>query len=357
MWKPQTFGSARQEVKETDMGKSLKWLIVLILAGGMLAGCKRMNVPGGEINFRASSAPLSTKTAYSGERNTESGVVKERIDWLEGDEITIWSDKARMMYDETRQAGDYVFTSVEADGVRSRGKIVSSIGNGLQWTSATGTYTFYCRYPSDGTKINGEKMLGEIPASQVIQYDAETGSMKPDMQYAYLFAGTTAPANAASVTLEFRPVFTALEFEVGGGGDGQVDLTSFTITSTTDAVTGAFERSCASGNVTVTGTPGLSASLDFSQIPGGKLTVTGAAPVTVTIFAVPKDLKNLTLEVKGDQIQTRTLKLANKNGSFLTFDACKKYRILGLSLPELLKAEGEDIDWDIQAIGETLIWD
>ena len=323
------------------MERSMKCLAALILACGMLAGCDRVLVPGGEVVFQASSVPTSTRTAYSGERTSESGVVKERIDWITGDKFTVWSDKAHALDDATLHTGDYVITSVETDDdrIRSRAKVKSTNDNGLQWDTALGPHTFYARFPNDQAKLDGDKMTAAIPATQTLLYDTESGAISPDMQYAFMFAKTTVAAGVDKVLLPFSPVFTALEFEVGGGGNGQVDLTSFKLTSTTDAITGGFEVACASGAVSLTGTPGLTASLD-----------------TELRAALP-DLKNLTLEVKGDQILTRTLKLSDKNGNMLTFDACKKYRILGLSLPELLKAEGEDVDWDIQAIGETLIWD
>jgi hypothetical protein len=159
------------------------------------------------------------------------------------------------------------------------------------------------------------------------------------------------------VELKFNPMFTALEFVVGGGGNGQVDLTTFKLSSTDTPLTGAFQVTCSSGTPAATGTPGLTGSLDFSNLPGGKLSVVGDTPVTVTLFALPTNLTKLTLEVAGDPIQTRTLKLNDKNGNPIPFVGGRKYRITGLSLPELLNATGEDIDWDIQAQGEPLIWD
>ncbi len=339
------------------MERIMKRVALLMFACGMLAGCDKVRMTGSEIVFQASSVPTATRTAYSGERTSGSGVVKERIDWVKDDMITVWSDKARTLDNAPYQ--DYIIKTVETDDdrIRSRATGKATGDNGLLWEPALGPYTFYARYPNDQEKLDGNKMTGTIPATQTLLYDSETGAIRPDMQYAFMFAKATAPVDAENVILPFAPMFTALEFEVGGGGNGQVDLTSFKLTSTTDAITGGFEVACANGTASLTGTPGLTASLDFSNLPNGKLTVTGTTPVTVTLFGVPKDLKNLTLEVKGDQILTRTLKLSDKNGNMLKFDACKKYRLLGLSLPELLKAEGEDVDWDIQAIGEPLIWD
>jgi hypothetical protein len=327
----------------------------------MLAGCDKpaQTGLGGQIRFRAASGSMDTRTAYSGDTGTEGSVTKERINWIEGDQVTVWSDKAVYLGDASRRTADYKVKNVTTSGVRSIAELVATDANGFQWgDEAAGTnYTFYARYPADQTKINGTNMTAEIPATQTLLYDSESGKISPDMKYAFMFASTTAPIHADAVKLEFDPEFTALEFVVGGGGNGQVNLTSFKLSSTSVPVSGGFQVVCASKAATATGTAANSVSMDFSNLPGGKLTVTGDTPVTVTVFAVPVELKNLTLEVTGDKIQTRTLKLNNKNGSTITFAGGRKYRITGLNLPELLNVNGKDIDWDIEALLEPMVWD
>ena len=83
----------------------------------------------------------------------------------------------------------------------------------------------------------------------------------------------------------------------------------------------------------------------------------GGDPVTLTLFALPTDFTNLTLTVVGTPFGTRTLKLADKNGNMIPFTGGKKYWIKGLDLPELLMATGEDINWDVEAKGESIYWD
>ena len=41
----------------------------------------------------------------------------------------------------------------------------------------------------------------------------------------------------------------------------------------------------------------------------------------------------------------------------IPFTGGKKYWIKGLNLPELLEATGEDINWDVEARGESIYWD
>ena len=59
----------------------------------------------------------------------------------------------------------------------------------------------------------------------------------------------------------------------------------------------------------------------------------------------------------GQPFGTRTLKLADKNGNMIAFTGGKKYWIKGLDLPELLEVTGEDINWDVAALGESIYWD
>ena len=67
----------------------------LVLAGMvLLVGCQKDGTRSGNdkmIRFTAGLNPPATRTAYSGE--VTGGF--ERIDWVNGDLIRIWSDKAK----------------------------------------------------------------------------------------------------------------------------------------------------------------------------------------------------------------------------------------------------------------------
>lgn len=340
------------------MSKTVKLLALLLLAGGMLAGCNKIGLGGGgKVVFVASSESSATRTSYSGV--VDSGTKIERIDWVAEDKLTIWSDKARST--DNQPTADYEVGTITTSGSSSKASVTSVDANGLQWgNDPAGTdYIFYGRYPADATKIDGTSMTGTIPATQKLTWDGLVG--KPDMQYAFMFAKTTAKVNAESVILGFNPKFTAFEFVIGGGSsdDITVNLSSFAL-SAPSAISGGFSVACASGAVTATGTDAASKSiaLDFSDLTGGVLPVTGDDELTVTLLAVaPATLPNLTLTITGDKIGTRVLKLQDKNGQWISFEGGKKYRITGLNLPELLNVTGENIDWDIEALLEPMIWD
>ena len=336
----------------------MQTVCLLALACGMLAGCKKEASVKGGILFSASSKAEATRTAYSGEGQTSSGALtKERIDWVENDLITIWSDKA-VNYTTGNTWGDFSILTVTTDdtGLRSKATLKPVDVKSLQW-GAEDTYQFYARYPADDTKIDGTSMTATIPATQQMVQTA-TGAWVPDMQYAYMFAKATAANTTDPVELDFAPVFTALQFEIGAGGNGEAKVESFKLTSTSDALAGDFTVACATGVASSSSTT-KTLTMDVSnRSDDGKLVIVGGGdPVTLTLFALPQDFTNLTLEVVGTPFGTRTLKLADKEGSMIEFKGGKKYWIKGLDLPELLEASGENINWDVEARGESIYWD
>lgn len=330
---------------------------LLALACGMLAGCKKDGGEKANVQFSATSNSAATRTAYSGEGQTSASgsLVKERIDWVVDDAITILSDKAVNMTTGEKW-GDYKILTVAANGVRSKATLKPVDVKSLQW-GEEGTYKFYARYPADATKLTETSMAATIPATQQMKKD-DTGAWVPDMQYAFMFAKATATDTEAPVELDFYPEFTALQFEIGAGGNGEAKISSFTLTSTSDPLAGDFTVACATG-VASTASTTKTLSMDVTnRSDDGVLVITGGGEsATITLFALPTDFTNLTLTVVGQPFGTRTLKLADKDGNMIPFTGGKKYWIKGLDLPELLEVTGENINWDVEARGESIYWD
>ena len=337
--------------------RTMQAVCLLVLACGMLAGCKKDGGVKVSVQFSATSNSAATRTAYSGEGQTSASgsLVKERIDWVVDDAITILSDKAVNMTTGEKW-GDYKILTVTADGVRSKATLKPVDVNSLQW-GAEGTYKFYARYPADATKLTETSMTATIPTTQQMKKD-DTGAWVPDMQYAFMFAKATATDTEAPVELDFYPEFTALQFEIGAGGNGEAKISSFTLTSTSDPLAGDFSVACATGAASTASTT-KTLSMDVTnRSDDGVLVITGGGEsATITLFALPTDFTNLTLTVVGQPFGTRTLKLADKNGNMIAFTGGKKYWIKGLDLPELLEVTGEDINWDVAALGESIYWD
>lgn len=344
--------------------RTMQAVCLLALACGMLAGCKKDGGVKASVQFSATSNAAATRTAYSGQGETTSGkLTKERIDWVDGDKLTIYSPEAVVEYTTSVHSAEYEIVSHTNDGARSKAVLAPSVqsatgmANGLWWNNAASTHHFYARYPADPAKIDETSMTATIPATQQMKKD-DTGAWVPDMQYAYMFASATATDTEAPVELDFYPEFTALQFEIGAGGNGEAKISSFTLTSTSDVLAGDFTVACATGVATTTSTT-KTLSMDVTnRSDAGVLVITGGGEsATITLFALPLDFTNLTLTVVGQPFGTRTLKLADKDGNMIPFTGGKKYWIKGLDLPELLEATGENINWDVEARGESIYWD
>ena len=346
------------------MKRMMQAVCLLALACGMLAGCKKDGGVKVSVQFSATSNSAATRTAYSGEGETTSGkLTKERIDWVDGDKITIYSPEALVEYTTSLHAAEYEIVSHTTDGIRSKAILAPSVqtatgmANGLWWNNAAATHHFYARYPADPAKIDDTAMAATIPATQQMKKD-DTGAWVPDMQYAFMFAKATATDTEAPVELDFYPEFTALQFEIGAGGNGEAKISSFTLTSTSDPLAGDFTVACATG-VASTASTTKTLSMDVTnRSDDGVLVITGGGEsATITLFALPKDFTNLTLTVVGQPFGTRTLQLADKDGNMVPFTGGKKYWITGRNLPDRLEATGESGNGDVEALGESIYWD
>ena len=180
------------------------------------------------------------RTIYSGKLYTFDGKDFERIDWIDGDKIEIYSPQAsngpsahynitgfttddESKQDGTNKGSDYAY--LERQGESS-----------LQW-NGDGEHTFYAMYPSStmfnkvnedgsiitveqGIKLDGSVVNGTVPTSQsgtVTEDKEKPGNyiITPNMNYAYMVAKTTAKRQEGQyVGLSFVPIVTAVEIEM-----------------------------------------------------------------------------------------------------------------------------------------------
>lgn len=245
-------------------------------------------------------------------------------------------------------------------------------GNGLGWLDSDDTHYFYAVYPSPGVtgaqstiaagEGNAVTVTGVIPATQTLSWSGTTGT--PDMKYAYMYASASSTPSS-SVNLTFQPQFTAFQFEIGIAQSdgytydyGSITLTEFTLTTcnTDYPLVGTFSID---GNpdgktITATGT-GLGTTVPIGQ------TLTAGNPLILTVFALPQELHDLTISFTGNEIGTRTLALM-KNGEYMSFDKCKKYRFYGMYFPKVgIVTSGEGIiNWNgscsILTDGNPVAW-
>lgn len=199
---------------------------------------------GDEIVFGAragfENSDPETRTVYSDKDYTVGDVKFERIDWVDGDMIEIFSPEAL-----NSKMSHYKITGLksgdEAAGTTGKGSDYANLeryqSSGLQWGKGkdeNGTHDFYAMYPSSklfdesaesnvaqGVKMDGTVVKGIVPISQTpSSFDVSTtgGTTQciayPDMRYAYMVAKSSSTPSANNVSLSFVPIVTAMEVEL-----------------------------------------------------------------------------------------------------------------------------------------------
>lgn len=333
---------------------------ILLLAAACVKEEGGGALPGEGIVFRASSEydnGPETKTVYSG---VEYGG-KERIDWVTGDRIRIFSDKAR--HPSGTQYSDYQVTGV-TPGTGSAQAIsyasVKNVGNnGLHW--GTGVHHFYAVYPSPEVNsnisvVNFQHWNMTLPKNQL---------QAAQMDYAYM-AASVQTNEKATVNLSFKPMFTAFQFTVRSESDASMTITSFSLsTGENKAMAGSCDATPSPHTNTAQSTLTFSNFTPYSQADGNNaitvdmgagVTVTPSSFATITVFALPQDYSQLTASFTTSAGETKSLKLQDAQGQWVTFQAGHKYNITGLGLPGEWTYTISDIA-DIIRTGEQVLYD
>ena len=343
-----------------------------VAAGAAGVSCTRGGVfrTDGAIRFSANLPAGVTRTSYSGEGTPGTGgLSRERIDWVNGDLIRVYSPEA------SRPGGtihweDYRVTGHETpsdDNLTSRAT-VAAVNSNLQW--GEGDHTFYAVYPSpsttgmpDGMSYEDGVLTGVVTAVQTGTPAARSLTTPgnptvtwtdwlPDMRQAYMLAYAEAEPLSESVKLPFRPKFSSFEIVIGAGLNERMKLTGFTLTSTTGYLTGTYTLGT-DGYGDTTPEP---AEADIAD--GGKsitvsfgtdgLTLTPQHPASITVIALPTTVSGLTISFTGD-FGKIALELKKTDDSTIEFGPYGKHRIYGLAFPSFL---------DIMAIiPDRIIWD
>lgn len=281
-----------------------------------------------------------TKTSYSGYQSNG----KERIDWVPGDLIRINSDVA--VTKDGKHYADYKVTAV-SDGVggdktSSYAQITPSANEqSLLW--GEGTHNFYSVYPSpisnNSIELSSNVITETILSSQ--SYTKVGMELIPDMDYAYMFASVQT-SSTSTVSLSFKPMFTAFQFTVDSADDNEMTITSFTLSSASTALSG----SCR-GTIHASTSSDLS-TIEYADFPepnpenqkvsvlfdGGRgITITKGSPLTFTVFALPQEYRDLTVSFSTSVGETKSLKLKGNNNEWVAFLPGQKYNISGLGLP------------------------
>lgn len=342
----------------------MKKSFVFVMLSLTFVACEKTPGAGARINFRASSrsSDITTKTAY-GSIDSDSQNY-QMLNWVAGDVFRVYSPQAVKIYTDSEHFADYKVDNITTDGTTSVAKVLSADdGNGLGWDD--GTNYFYAVYPSPAVSGaesiisagagNAVTVTGVIPSSQTLDWSTSgtTITGAPDMNYAYMYASTSSTPSS-SVDLTFQQAFTAFQIEVSGASATPVTVSSFTLSSTSSALSGTFTLAINTLTPSFTGpaySSGTNNTVGCTLNGGTPVSLTSGNTLILTVFALPLDLSNLSISFVTDT-GTRTL-LLSSSGSPISFDARKKYRIHGLQLSKTgIISTGVSItsDW-----GETVL--
>ena len=367
-------------MEEMIMKKIYRIAALLSVVTFAVSGCVEENLEpvkpnkpannGDEILFGAragfENSDPDTKTAYSGVTYDVDGKKYERIDWVADDKIEIYCPQA--INGPTSHYS--VVESYNEDGKNSFASLLRVGASSLQW-NGDGEHTFYAMYPSslmheDPSKtvesgvsmdVSGEDVLvkGFIPNVQnpvgEIEYDAATGTYtaKPDMNFAYMVAKSTATREAGYVSLSFVPIVTAVEVELKNNTGATISIGEIQIKAD-DPIAGYFSADLTDWTGTYPECSYIDGSESYNLInittrverDGLRIPVPLQKDQTFkfTVFLLPgsdddmiKDL-SISLSVTGMGSKTKTL-----TGSEIKDNL--KTRIKNLNLPEL-KVDGDD---------------
>ena len=307
------------------------------------------NAAGTAVRFSAQTrSSRVTKTLYSGEKYTSENL--ERIDWENGDLIRIASNEVSS---PTEKYSDYTIALKENTSQYSYAS-ASPYGadRGLIW--GTGTHTFYAMYPAPSTTgsqtgldlsiVGGNGVVTAILPEDQSYSTARTSKTEDyfgDMRLEYMTACTQA-ASGNDVTLSFTPIVTTFYVTVTNTTGADLTLRKVALTSEASALTATYKTNITSAGVrsytfseggswVSTPTRTSANSNIYAAFSSGKV-LSNNESITVALFAIPKDITQLTLSITADE--TGTIGLPMKyNDSWVSFTGGNKHNLNNLGIP------------------------
>lgn len=316
------------------------------------------------IRFSASSGDPGTKTTYSGIQVDG----RERVDWVENDYVWIWCPEAPR---PVSHEAYYLIKNPVADGYLSKANLelfsTEGLAEGLQWADEEIDHHFFAISPTPKTNNSVRVRVSAatatnpisaiyyatIPASQPPVSVTNDGNgnyvAEPDMNNLVMVSTATYPTNSV-VTLDFRPVVTAVEFTIMNGYSDQsaMELSAIKLSSTQRDLAGVYTE--AFGGTSAN----YSDAVREVTVPfANPVSVAYGKTLTFTIFMLgedPKAIDNMTIEFITDASTSIKTKLKVKSGNNsvdMMFPRSKKSFVTGLLVP------GSSV-WTISAVPDAV---
>lgn len=317
--------------------KAIKLFLIAGVSLLALGSCQKDEKVGGQA-IRFSASAIGTKTAYD---ETSPG----QINWIEGEQVRVWSDEATQRYDASKKFYDYVVSEPSGKEAKLANQ---ENGNGLVYVDGVDSYNFWAVSPASAVSSPAAGKAGyTIKAAQTGESIAD-GVIPADMTQAVLLASATGPwkpyANTdKTVKLAFQPAFTAFEVTMEGASipEGEkIDIVSVALVSG-EGLAGDVVATFGADGISYEATP---AALTFAFPEGTSLT--NGSTVTFTVFALPLAGTGLQLQFTLGDGQVRTATLMKGEEPF-PIVACQKHRLYGLAMPSDFKMFALDDNVDV----------
>ena len=309
---------------------------------------------GEEIVFGVSSngGGVFTKSVYSGEEIAQDSKNYERIDWVEGEELSLACAQVSDI-----KTFKYEVVSVESSGIQSKAGITHDAGDeGLRWGD-DGDYYFYAQSPASTTLMTSGHAQFVLPKNQTGAGSWNSGNTKytvaPNPDYMHMTSYSVVTKNGSTpappVDLPFSMLPTVIEFTLSGEADMAVKniglISSQYLTGRSEVDIASQAKSTESPKpefpeCTITSsTPEFKEAWLSMTSDGSPVEIEKGQSLTGTLFMNPNDITQLSfcITTKDDDAETYTTfktSLKYKDGDWLKFEAHKKYRIKGVIVPE-----------------------
>lgn len=342
------------------------------------AGCvdekivsNRPELEEGEILFGASASfddgDPKTKTEY-GDVSSDRKYIE--LNWVLGDKVIIACPQAVQSKIANYTIGDSVsggdYPTEGGKGVSNAQYLIKE-SVGLQWNAVGMDHRFCAMYPAPSSFSESERgqinlgtdgVTGYMPVNQnpkSIEVSGSNYMVKPDMRYAFMVADTTHTHTGAeneSVNLRFKPLVTALEFDITCGeigtqqvggvvGESAIRVISVSLHSASEQpICGHFNYKFNTGEVTEAngGVTGYSRiTMSFDGLPGYEngVLLTEGNKLDVTFFVLPVDdfaAGDLKLDIIYTLNGSPFVKTATVNRDI---QAKKKYYFKNMAMPSI----------------------
>lgn len=241
----------------------------------------------------------SSRTIYDDQDDRTTSVEEWQINWENNDPIRIYCAEAKTPNQSDNADAPYIVTGINSGSDNqylNDAKIQKVNANGLQWGTAD-KHDFFAVFPDDGKKIksfdHAEKIVTFNFSSRQVIKEVKNNIATPDMNYAYMVAATQNVKKGDTVSLEFNPIMTTLEFNVKGLTNTSTIITGISIITTFEAgesvITedGTFSYDIVSEKIIPIENSQASTQTIYVEMPTGGVTLSGDQTLNVTAFIPP----------------------------------------------------------------------